>query len=474
MTVPNPYSFVDSWTNVTPADFPTPYTQLWWVNQTVTDVPESSVGWLVAQGWIITNVSNNTSTTPPTAYYTLTRKTMQNWAILEALMSDFSVAFNEGRQNNSNRYNDVVRIWTRALGGTIDQLELIGDNSNAWVELTVSNLTTCLAAVDASILECRSSVVSAWGTVEVVLNDFINQLANYLSNYSDQYARIYGTLVTQGTAVSTALSAISGWLTDMETALTTHQGYVTTVRGQQDSDLTSHISAYGVKLDAMLSELTTYRGEIDDLLTSADSAFTTYNGIITTTLNSISSDYTNLSNTIIGLLDTADSQFVTYASDTNALLTLLLSDFESHDTASRVLLTNLGTTELARITEQWDNSLSASKQDLLNRGWYSSGIVTNLETRNTREKNEAIGILNDRLAREQHENEHKLLRREVGRATANPRRQGSDSYGPRRSSPLPHGVDREAAWSVAGRAQPGIGVEDASLPVAAGGYRLSD
>jgi hypothetical protein len=104
-------------------------------------------------------------------------------------------------------------------------------------------------------------------------------------------------------------------------------------------------------------------------------------------------------------LDDALTRFV---DETSGLAALLLADFNSHVTTATAFLTGLGTTELARINEKYDNLLASTSQQLVNRGFYSSVIATQTDIQVERERNEAIAELNDRLNREKFENQHRL------------------------------------------------------------------
>lgn len=96
-------------------------------------------------------------------------------------------------------------------------------------------------------------------------------------------------------------------------------------------------------------------------------------------------------------------------------ITLLLStldtlgtEYTTHSAAATAFLTGLGTTELARINEKYDNLQTAQNQLLANRGFYSSAVATQVTAQVERERNEAIAELNDRLNREKFENQHRL------------------------------------------------------------------
>jgi len=67
-------------------DMSTPWVSSWWVTQYLTNIPQDSVGWLVAQGWQITTAPPDTSTTPATYTYAMQRSSLQNMYILQSLL----------------------------------------------------------------------------------------------------------------------------------------------------------------------------------------------------------------------------------------------------------------------------------------------------------------------------------------------------------------------------------------------------
>ena len=115
---------------------------------------------------------------------------------------------------------------------------------------------------------------------------------------------------------------------------------------------------------------------------------------------------------IISGVDSAVADYETAIAAFNAeyddLAAILLADFTTHQAITRALLLDLGTSELARITEAFDNSLANETQKLTDRGFYSSAIITDITNRNTRDRDDAISALNDKLNREKLDNEHKL------------------------------------------------------------------
>lgn len=228
-----------------------PWNSIWWTTQSVSGVPEQVMGWLVAQGWEISGVQQDTSTTPPTMYYALTKQGLQPWQVLLSLCNAYTIAANEARSANELRYNDVLKNWTNMINST-------------------------------------------------------------------------------------------------------HQHF--------SAQTAAHNSAVGV----YIADLNRYVSEINTLLDS-----------------------------------NRDS---------------LALDYASHASTARGLLNDLGATELARINEAFQASLSTQLQELVDRGLYSSAVAIDIRARNTRDRDEQIQALKDRLARERVENEHRLYQEQTSLA----------------------------------------------------------
>ncbi|MEM6362811.1 MAG: hypothetical protein AAF745_00180 [Planctomycetota bacterium] len=84
----------------------------WYLANTTGGITEDNLPWMLAQGWTVTGTivaADGTRT------YTMQRITLQNWNILQELLTDFTNAYNEGRDNNQKRYEDVVRVWSEML-----------------------------------------------------------------------------------------------------------------------------------------------------------------------------------------------------------------------------------------------------------------------------------------------------------------------------------------------------------------------
>lgn len=83
-------------------------------------------------------------------------------------------------------------------------------------------------------------------------------------------------------------------------------------------------------------------------------------------------------------------------------------DYELHKSTTRDLLLDLGTTEVARINDQFASSLAEQLQRLIDQGLYSSAVAVDITARNHRDRDEQLQKHYDSLAREKVGNEHQL------------------------------------------------------------------
>ena len=103
----------------------------------------------------------------------------------------------------------------------------------------------------------------------------------------------------------------------------------------------------------------------------------------------------------------------TYMNDINTDIDATETNYTSHVTTATNFLDGLGTTDEARIREHFAASLATQTQQLVDNGLYSSGRITDITARNTRDLNEELAKHNDRINREKWENQHKLYEQQV-------------------------------------------------------------
>lgn len=128
-----------------------PYSAAWWTSQVITNIPQDSVGWLVAQGWRITGISYDARTTPQTPYYAMARASLQNWNILQALLNTYTDFYNRALTRNAVRYNDIVSSWDELLHNSQACWETQVTEQNAQALIILGNLDTYMDDVDTQI-----------------------------------------------------------------------------------------------------------------------------------------------------------------------------------------------------------------------------------------------------------------------------------------------------------------------------------
>jgi len=102
--------------DITPANKSIPTMENWYLANVVSGIEEEALPWMLAQGWeVLSTYESGSSAATAVTKYNLRRTTIQNWNVLQELLQDFTESYNEGRDANDKRYEDVVRIWTEML-----------------------------------------------------------------------------------------------------------------------------------------------------------------------------------------------------------------------------------------------------------------------------------------------------------------------------------------------------------------------
>jgi len=262
-----------------------PFSQVWWTSQTLSGVPDRVMGWLVSQGWRITDTSEDSSTKPSTYTYSLAKQEMQPEMVLLNLCNSYTTAANDARFTNEFRYNQIVDAW-----------------------------------------------------------------ASMISSSETHFA-----------------------------AETTQQNV--------------QIAAYSADLDS-------YMDELDALVTANDT--TIDDAVAAATL----------------LVTQGQTEQDAFELVVQPIIDALEDDYNAHAVAARGYLNDLGSTEEARIIEQFGASLSVQLSKLIDDGLYTSSVAADITARNTRDRDEQIQALNDRLSREQLEEQHRLYGEQVAMRNA--------------------------------------------------------
>ena len=423
--------------SITTQDHPAITIGAWYANQTITEIPKDAVGWLVAQGWEIDTITWDYTTKPKTAYYTMIRESFLAKAATQGLIDEYVFQYNAALNNNEGRYNLIVagmdamivssqdqfieqaEAQTEHAEGYLGDLKIAmdavkllietnedGDTDTPGLVKDIAVATTGLTALDAKLADFEANygatadILTGAGGTTGLLGDQQSYLAAFLNNFILELAKL-STNNTAHVNLLTTLIAKTG--TDLET----------TFKGVQDTQLTAIEEAYTHASTGLVKIL-------DDLLVTADAYTAEIAGVIggalgelDTVLNLIGTDYTAVALEVNDLLDDEATALGTHVKDYNSEIGTLLGDHTAHVGLATAFLTNLGETELARINEKFAASLSTQLQQLVDRGLYSSAVAADITARNTRDHNEEIVALNDRLNREKFDNQHQLYGQQV-------------------------------------------------------------
>ncbi|TXG78462.1 hypothetical protein E6Q11_00965 [Candidatus Dojkabacteria bacterium] len=321
---------------------PNPYLSVWWATQTVSNVPENVMGWLVAQGYEITGITQDTTTTPPTNYFSLTREGMRPQDVLLSLCNSYTFAANNAQDANQIRYNAIVNDWLEMIDTSHDQFNAQTAEQNAQAGVFLTDLDDYMTAIETLIDDNQSH------------------------------------LVADATEAKIALISMDMRLTELE--------------------------------DNAAAAAVTIR----DLLTGLDTNVNTYVAEIEAILALLDADYASVSADLAAIRTSTGTLVATFKVDYEAALAYLESDYTAHAALTGGLLDGLGSTELARINEEFGAKLTAQLQMLTSRGLYTSALVADITERNHRDRDEQIQLLNDRLMREKLENQHRLYAQQFG------------------------------------------------------------
>lgn len=178
-------------------------------------------------------------------------------------------------------------------------------------------------------------------------------------------------------------------------------------------DASDKLTEMHAKLSDLETNVVTSTETIDSLLDVQAGYLTTFLADLASKLADLDTDYAAQLAAIDLLLTQGDDDLATFVSDYEGELSALHPEYTTHSDTATAFLVDLGATDLARINEQFDASLSEQLQLLTDRGLYSSAVAVDITARNTRDRDEQITALNDRLMREKLENQHSLYGQQV-------------------------------------------------------------
>jgi hypothetical protein len=147
--------------------------------------------WLLAQGWIVYRIIvHNLLGIGGETYYTwfMMRRVISGEKTLIALVEDYTDAYNEGRELNDQRYDDIVALHAALTDETQDELiTLVTNNTtyDALIEALITSISADWTAHDTEI----SGDLDAYGTAQV---------ARINTQYDSELSKAQAHLVNTG------------------------------------------------------------------------------------------------------------------------------------------------------------------------------------------------------------------------------------------------------------------------------------
>ena len=107
-------------TDTDPSAVSTKTVSSWFTDESSSGVPEANIGWMMAQGW---TTDGSVIVDPDTGdkTFNMKRRQVNSEVLLQALVNDYTTAYNEGRTLNDSRYDEIVTLY--ALMQTTSQTD---------------------------------------------------------------------------------------------------------------------------------------------------------------------------------------------------------------------------------------------------------------------------------------------------------------------------------------------------------------
>lgn len=392
---------------------PNPLLGVWWATQSVSDVPENIMGWLVAQGYEVTGIRQDNTTVPPTNYFNVRKDGLLRRPLLTDLCNNYTIAANVARQTNQVRYNDIVRNWTAMVDSSHEHFDAQIDEQNLQSGVYLSDLDTYMDEINTLIDDAKNQVVVDAEEAKEAINQILDRVDDLEENAKDTATKIIALFATQNANLNLFVNSYNQKLVELDGNFSAYLADVLSQISSLETVLDSHIASYSAQFDILASNYASHLADVASKIDSVRSNVLTYTGEISALLAVVESDYQQVDADMNAIKTQAGVLVSQFASDYNSVLGSLQSDYNVHAPIARNFLVNLGQTELARINEQAAASLAIQMQQLVSRGLYTSTIPSDFTQRNARDKDENIQMLNDRLNREKLENQHRLYEQQV-------------------------------------------------------------
>jgi len=193
-------------------DVRNPLLGVWYTTQTVSQVPENVMGWLVAQGYEITGITQDTSTTPPTNYFALTKEGMDHVATVVELCNSYTKAANDAKFANQARYNEIILNWSQMILSTHTQFDAQTEEQNAQAAVFITDLDDYMTAIETLIDDSQTQITIEAAEAKVALEYINGRLTELEDNAAATAVTINALLAGLGTNVNTYVAEIEAIL----------------------------------------------------------------------------------------------------------------------------------------------------------------------------------------------------------------------------------------------------------------------
>ena len=135
-------------TDLDPATQANPYQSSWFLTQSASGVSEEARSWMTAQGWSVSGTAIDKTVWPWVTTYTMYRTSMQPWNVLSKLIQDFTNAYNDGRQANDIRYDNIVDLLNHTIATTQSEAATNETEYAGYVTLYLADLDSLKSDYD--------------------------------------------------------------------------------------------------------------------------------------------------------------------------------------------------------------------------------------------------------------------------------------------------------------------------------------
>jgi len=231
-----------------------PYLSLWWSTQTISNIPDEAVGWLVAQGWEITAMSYDGTTVPPTPRYVMSKQAMQSWQVLLSLCNSYTTSANEARYANEVRYNEIVDNWNKLVEST--HFHFLAQHNQQYSDNLNYNLylNNHMRDVDQLIDANQTQILLDAYTASQPLDKLDDKIEELETNAVSNATTISDLLTAQSTYLTSFLTDFSLALDALDTNYATHLTDIETLLTASGTDLAAHATPYAGDITSLTDD----------------------------------------------------------------------------------------------------------------------------------------------------------------------------------------------------------------------------